>query len=547
LFLQQPESPPSKMRNRYRLTSAIIAVSAVVLLTLVPYELRASSFLINEQSTSSLGTASAGGAAQAEDVSSMFFNPAAIVILDYGEAQTDVHGLLLNGNFSNSGTRYNLPGTPVNGLSISGGNGGNIPVDKVILNQYLSQPIFRNTPFGDLTVGLGVSAPYGLETNYEGGWIGRYFALRTKLTTIDIQPTIAYRFGRLSVGIGLDIQYASERSTRAVDYGEIAALLVLAPFNQAVGNQLAAQLAAQGVPPAVIRQQVTQTVGTIQQAYAKAGFVPGGRDGITELSGHGWDLGFTVGAIFEYLKADENPFFQEGRVGFSFRSAINHNIPQGAQFRGVPMITAPGAPIQFPNPGILQNTFFSQDATLSLDLPEIYHFSIFQKFAHRFAVMGDIAWTRWSELYGSTAHFSSHLTPSGESVFNYRDELRFSAGFEWYASKALTLRLGFSYDRTPVRSPQFNNPTIPDADRFLLATGLQWAITRNLDFDFGYLHVFAKDPQINVTDILGHNLRGTASGSADIISAALTLKWGGPKEQPVTTPSAGKSTVGYPK
>jgi long-chain fatty acid transport protein len=278
------------MRNRYRLTSAIITVSAVVLLTLVPYELRASSFVINEQSTSSLGTASAGGAAQAEDVSSMFFNPAAIVILNYGEAQTDVHGLLLNGNFSNSGTRYNLAGTPVNGLSISGGNGGNIPVDKVILNQYLSQPIFRNTPFGDLTVGLGVSAPYGLETNYDGGWVGRYFALRTKLTTIDIQPTIAYRFGRLSVGIGLDIQYASERSTRAVDYGEIAALLVLAPFNQAVGNQLAAQLAAQGVPPAVIRQQVAQTVGTIQQAYAKAGFVPGGRDGITELSGHGWDL-----------------------------------------------------------------------------------------------------------------------------------------------------------------------------------------------------------------------------------------------------------------
>lgn len=495
-----------------------------------------------------MGTAYAGGAAQAEDASSLFFNPASIVLLDYGESQIDTTGLWLNGQFSNSGSRYNLPGTPFNGLRINGGDGGNIPADKVIPNYYLTQPIFRNTPFGDLTIGVGLSAPYGLETDYAPGWVGRYMALRTKLTTIDIQPTIAYRlFNRLSIGISLDIQYASERNSNAIDFGEIADAQALAPFYQTVGNELAAQLAAHGLPPAAIQQRVAQTVGTIEQAYARAGFVPQGRDGISEFNGDGWDLGFSIGAIFEYLKGGENAFFQDGRIGFSYRSAMLHNIKGNVQFSNVPSLVAPGSPIQFPNPGVLQNTFFDQNATLSINLPEIYHFSIFQRFADRFAVMGDIAWTRWSEFYAATLTFSNPGTPTGQSVFNYRDELRYSVGLEWYATKALTFRLGFSYDHTPVRSAQFNNPDIPDADRYLLGAGLRWSVTRNLDLDLAYMHIFENDPQINFTDSTGHNLRGSAAVWGNLVSVALTLKWGGPRETPVAVQPSGKSPVGYSK
>jgi len=42
-----------------------------------------------------------------------------------------------------------------------------------------------------------------------------------------------------------------------------------------------------------------------KQAYAKAGFVPQGRDGVAEVHGDDWDVGFTVGVIFEYLKGNE--------------------------------------------------------------------------------------------------------------------------------------------------------------------------------------------------------------------------------------------------
>ena len=534
------------MRNLYRF-HVVIATGAVAFACSLQHSY-ASSFVINEQSTSGLGTAYAGGAAQAEDASSLFFNPASIVLLDYGEAQGDVTGLWLNGQFSNSGSSYKLPGTPFNGLRLNGGDGGNVPADKVIPNFYLSQPVFRNTPYGDLTIGIGLSSPYGLETDYAPGWVGRYLALRTKLTTIDIQPAIAYRlFNRLSLGVSLDIQYASERNSNAIDFGEIANAEALAPFYQTIGTDLAAQLTAQGLPPALVQQRVAQTVGTIQQAYARAGFVPQGSDGISEFNGDGWDLGFSIGAVFEYLESGELPFLQDGRIGVSYRSAMLHNIKGSVQFSDVPALVAPGAPIQFPNPGLLQDTFFDQNAALSLNLPEIYHFSLFQRLAERFAVMGDIAWTRWSELSAVTLSFSTPGIPAARSVFNYQDELRYSVGFEWYATKALTFRIGFSYDHSPVRSAQFNNPSIPDADRYLLGTGFRWSVTRNIDLDFGYLHIFEDDAQINVTDSTGHNLRGNAVFWGNLFSAALTVKWGGPKESPASVEPTGKSPIGYGK
>src|SRR5215469_12130199 len=105
----------------------------------------AGSFSLNEQSVSGLGTAYAGGAAQAEDASTLFFNPAGIAWLDQGALQIGAHGLLPSATFTNEGSRYNLGATPFNGLPISGGNDGDGGVDHVLPNLYLTQPILRGS------------------------------------------------------------------------------------------------------------------------------------------------------------------------------------------------------------------------------------------------------------------------------------------------------------------------------------------------------------------------------------------------------------------
>jgi long-chain fatty acid transport protein len=502
----------------HSLVHCLIGVVAVG----VPLVAEAGSFALNEQSVSGLGVAYAGGAAQAEDASTLFFNPAAIVWLDQGELQLAGHVLIPSATFTNEGSRYNLRGTPFNGSPISGGNDGDGGVTHVLPNIYITQPLFRNTSWGDLTVGLGVTVPFALETDYSPGWVGRYQALRSKLTTFDIQPTVAFRRDWISMGAGLDIQYASARLTQAIDFG-LAAQPPLAQFFAAL--------------PPFLR-------GPTQLAYLNAGFFPAGRDGVSEVHGDDWSVGFNIGALVEYMKGDEQSFFQDGRFGVSFRSAIDHTIEGPADFRRVPLITAPGAPVQFPIPGLFRSIFFNQNATAQLDLPSILRVSAYQRFDCRFAVLGDITWTEWSRLQEVPVVFTNLGTPSNVLPIKYEDTIRAAIGGEWYATKDLTLRLGFAYDETPIRSNEFRTPRIPDNNRFLLGTGLRWSPTHFMDFDFGYAHLFVEEPRVDVTDSQGHELRGKFDAGVDIVSAAVTFRWGGSRE---STPVSSKDVLSYKK
>jgi long-chain fatty acid transport protein len=489
----------------------------------LPLLAEAGSFSLNEQSVSGLGIAYAGGAAQAEDASTLFFNPAGIVLLEQGELQLGAHLLAPSATFTNEGSRYNLPGTPFNGLPLSGGNDGDAGVMHVLPNVFLTQPIFRNAQYGDLSVGIGVTAPFGLETDYSPGWMGRYEALRTKLTSFDIQPTVAYRlWDRVSFGAGLDIQYVSARLSQAIDFG-LAAQPPLSQFFAAL-------------PPFL--------VGPTRAAYLKAGFFPGGLDGVSEETGNDWSVGFTLGALVEYCKGSDQSFFQDGRFGVSYRSGIDHTIEGRADFRDVPAITAAGAPVQFPLPALFQDLFFDQNATAQLNLPAILHFSLYQRFDRQFAVMGDITWTQWSRLQSVPIVFQNPATPPNVLKLNYEDAMRYSAGFEWYARKDLTIRLGFAYDETPIRSPGFRSPRIPDNNRYFLAAGVRWSPTHFMDLDVGYAHLFVQDAGVDFTDAQGHDLRGKFDAAINIVSAAVTFRWGGP--HPILQ-SSGKEVLGYGK
>ncbi|MBV9489076.1 MAG: outer membrane protein transport protein [Verrucomicrobia bacterium] len=504
----------------------VILVSAALAGAMVPAGIRAGSFELHEQSVSGLGTAYAGAAAQAEDASTIFFNPAGMALLDRGEVQAGGQGLFPHAQFHNEGSQLRAPGTIFNGEPLTGIESGDAGRDKLLPNAYFSQPLFRHPRYGDLSIGFGLSVPFGLETNYDPTWVGRYAALRSKLTTFDLQPTIAYRFlDRISIGAGLDVQYASARLSQAVDFG-------------AIGGQVLATQFFPALPPAIR--------GATQGAFAAAGFVPQGRDGISELTGDGWDVGFTLGGIVEYYKGDENSILQDGRFGISYRSGITHDVKGSAQFRNVPALAAPGSPVPFPQPAALQTAFTNQSVSARLDLPEIYHFSIYQRFLRRFAVLGDIEWTRWGRLQTIPVTFSNPLTPSEALNLQYKDSLRYALGFEWYASKAWTFRLGFAYDETPIRSAETRSPRIPDENRYFVSAGLQYKPASWLAFDLGYAHLFASNAQVDYTDSQGHNLRGYFDASVDIVSASVTFLWGGPKSvapAPYEGKSSGKSYV----
>jgi long-chain fatty acid transport protein len=159
----------------------------------------ASSFQLLEQNASGIGTAFAGSAAEADNASVNFYNPAGLTQLPGMQTSVGVTLIQANYEFTNQGSS-----------PIGGGNGGNAGGLGVVPNAYFS---WQLSP--DVFLGFGVSSPFGLATEYDSNtWIGRVQAVKSEIKTINYNPSIAYRINdKVSVGFGLNYQTITAEMT----------------------------------------------------------------------------------------------------------------------------------------------------------------------------------------------------------------------------------------------------------------------------------------------------------------------------------------------
>lgn len=167
----------------------------------------ASAFQLWEQNASGLGTAYAGSAAIADNASTVFFNPAGMTQLGGFQLSAGITAVKPNFEFSNDGSSV-----PSN-LSGNGGNAGDLAA---VPNAYFSMQL---TP--SVFVGFGVSAPFGLATEYESAtWVGSYQALKSEITTVNFNPSMAYKISdKVSLGFGLNYQTIEAEMTSATPGG----------------------------------------------------------------------------------------------------------------------------------------------------------------------------------------------------------------------------------------------------------------------------------------------------------------------------------------
>ena len=165
----------------------------------------AAGFALVEQNVSGLGNAYAGQAASAQDASTIFFNPAGMTLLP--DRQLVVAGHLIKPSAEFTGTV-----SP----AIGGGDGGDAGDWAFVPNAYFA---YRVSP--DIHLGGGLTAPFGLKTEYDADWIGRYQAIKSEVKTINLNPSIAYKVSEtLSLGAGLNIQWIeAELTNRIPVYG----------------------------------------------------------------------------------------------------------------------------------------------------------------------------------------------------------------------------------------------------------------------------------------------------------------------------------------
>jgi long-chain fatty acid transport protein len=174
-------------------------------------------FALKEQSSSALGNAFAGATAEAGDISYMFFNPAGLTrhsghrvtgAVSYIAPQSEPEDM--------QGSTAGILG----GAPITGGDGGSdISEDAAIPAFYGLLSFSKRLKFG-----LGINVPYGLETDYDDGWTGRYHALNSQLQTVNINPNVAYRLtDSFSAGAGFQAHDIYAELPQAVDFASIGA------------------------------------------------------------------------------------------------------------------------------------------------------------------------------------------------------------------------------------------------------------------------------------------------------------------------------------
>jgi long-chain fatty acid transport protein len=167
----------------------------------------ASGFQLQNQNASGTSVAFAGAAAVAEDASTIYFNPAGMTNLPLGHS-ISVAGTVLSRSveFNDTGTTA-MPeinpttGRPTGRTHAVGGNGGDGGGASLVPAMYYSYAI---TP--ELRLGLGFSATYGSETEYDDNFAGRFSGRYTSIHQLNFNPSVAYKVNdMLSLGFGLNV------------------------------------------------------------------------------------------------------------------------------------------------------------------------------------------------------------------------------------------------------------------------------------------------------------------------------------------------------
>jgi long-chain fatty acid transport protein len=229
-------------------------LSLGLILSAYQLNLHAAGFALFEQGASGLGNAYAGASAVAEDASTIFFNPAGMTYLDGTQIVGALHLIKTNGQFDNK-----------NSVSVAayapGGEGGDLGSLAAIPNFFYKQDI--NEQF---KLGLGISTPFGLKTEYDKNWLGRFQAVKSELKTININPSLAWKLNdQWSLGFGISAMWAQAELTSAVN------------------------LSGFGLPESSVKNK-----------------------------GEDWGFGYNLGAIYQITP--------DTRLGLSFRSKVEQHL-----------------------------------------------------------------------------------------------------------------------------------------------------------------------------------------------------------------------------
>lgn len=442
------------------------ALALAVLGALAAGQAAASGFQLREQSVRNLGKSNAGSIV-GKDAANVALNPAAMTNLDMITVQADLTMIDLTADFTGGGAILGSPLAP-----LTGGNGGDPGNATLVPNMSIVIPM--KGALEGMTLGFSVGAPFGLKTEYESGWVGRYRALTSDVKIVDLTSSVAFKANDgVSLGFGLVYEHAEATLSKAIDFGTAIC---------ASSNPL----------------------NCFNPNYP---FKPQQLDGEFSVNGSDTGIGYVVG-----MQVAPNDRLA---IGLSYRSEISHDLSGTLDFTNVPALL--GADPRFQD----------GDGGAKLTTPSVTTLSVKYGFTDQFRVMADYQATGWSSLKNVTIT-RANGTVVGQEAFDWKDTDFFSIGAEYDISEALTVRGGFGVDESPTNDVT-RTPRLPDNDRKLYSFGATWNVSPNLSLDAAFQRIEIKSPTINLpVDAAAGNtstLVGSYSGHANLFGVSAQYRF----------------------
>ncbi len=422
-----------------RLTLLAATTAATALLSTTAH---AAGYYLQEQSVKGAGRAYSGEVAD-QGVSSLWWNPAAIA-RSGREAYVGLHAVFVDATVRNEGSTITYP----NGLTIpiQGEPRAFSPIQDGVAPNFAIA-----TPIGDrFALGLSVAAPFNFTTEYRKSSWARYDALTSRLTTADIQVTGAMKVTEwLDLGAGVSAQYTDAKLQTA--YPNLSPLLA---------------------------------------------------DGISQLSGDGWNFGWTVGA---------QAYLGPVTLGASYRSKVEHDLDGDVLVAG---LVGPLAPVNREVGG-----------SAAFTTPWIATLGARWQATDQLALNAQIQRIGWSEFESIDVKFAG----GGENLFQgYEDVTSGGVGLDYAVNDKLTLRAGVQYDPTPTPDAA-RTARVPDGDRWLYGVGATADVMNGLKVDAAFAYIDFANSDVHHDTVFYEGtpaatttrLRGEVEGAGYVLSLGL--------------------------
>jgi len=422
-----------------------------------------SGLAIPEQGAAALSM-SAAMTARSQDLSAIFYNPAG---LDYVE-----------------GTEGYLGITPILPAHTFLAGGNSLDAESQIFlppQLYVARRMSKS-----MVAGLGVFAPFGLGTDWEKTWNGRYTATNAAVQCFHLNPTLAYQISdKITLGVGASYVYSTAVIEKMADAGL-----------QLFGAQRQFDAAMQAANPAHI--PIANPALVANPTY----------DSAFKLDGSGSGFGFNLGLMVRPM-----PGLQ---LGASYRAATELEYDGDATFKHstatvtLPNPGAPGTTMTVPaNAALAARMPAKQNGTATLNLPWMLNLGAMYEISPRWDASVDLDLVGWSVYEELAVDFEDDL-PLDKQVIekNWENTFVGRLGTSYDATDALTVRGGVLYDQSPVPDGTYDGQ-LPCSDRIGVSLGAGYSFGQ-ITLDAGYMYLSfadrAKDNLVGYSDANGDGL-----------------------------------------